>query len=106
MKREQKSSVLGVDTKQQKKDNAKLAKVATEEKQKVTTENNNYRAVSEPESEVVVDDDNSDTYSFKSKKAKVDKKDIFLFFILLSVNEHFATGDDLRSPHRHSCPRD
>ena len=41
MNREQKSSVLGVDTKQQKKDNAKLAKVAAEEKQKVTTENNN-----------------------------------------------------------------
>ena len=31
--------------------------------------------------------------------------DIFiLFFILLSVDEHFATGDDLRSSHQHSCP--
>ena len=29
---------------------------------------------------------------------------IFFIFILLSVDEHFATGDDLRSPHRHSCP--
>ena len=29
----------------------------------------------------------------------------FLFFILVSSIEHFATVGDRRSPHRHSCPR-
>ena len=76
MKREQKSSVLGLDAKQQKKDNAKLAKVAAEENQKMVTENNNNKEVSEPENEVVEDDDNSDTFSFKIKRPEVGKKDI------------------------------
>ena len=78
MKREQISSVVGLDTKQQKKDNEKLAKDVAEEKAKIAllNDNNNTKVIVEPEDREVEDDDISDTYSFKSKRPKVARKDV------------------------------